>query len=56
MNDYEDSSSFPLKMFLLICMVMFGLFLMGGSTDGIIGEVATAPKRDLMEINGENNG
>jgi hypothetical protein len=49
MNDYEDSP--PLKMFLLICMIMFGLFLMGGSTDGTTVEGATAPKRDLMEVN-----
>ena len=56
MNDYEDSSSSPLKMFLLIFMITFGFFLMGGSTDWITGEVATAPKRDLMEVDSENNG
>jgi hypothetical protein len=32
MNDYEDSS--PLKMFLLISMIMVGVFLIGGSTEG----------------------
>jgi len=32
MNDYEDSS--PLKMFLLISMIMVGVFLIGGSTNG----------------------
>jgi len=45
MNDYEDSS--PLKMFLLISMIMLGVVLMGGSTEGSkTDEVAL--KRDLM--------
>lgn len=48
MNDYEDSS--PLKMFLLISMVMLGLFFMGGSGDGTNVEGLNVVKRDLMEV------
>ncbi len=53
MNDYEDSS--PLKMFLLISMIMIGVFLVGSSTEGSTIDKATV-KRDLMEIPIQNNG
>lgn len=53
MNDYEDSS--PLKMFLLISMVMVGVFLLGGTTEGSTVEGATI-NRDLMEVSIKNNG
>ncbi len=47
MNDYEESS--PLKMFLLISMILLGVFLLNGSTEGSTVENITSA-RDLMEI------
>jgi hypothetical protein len=45
MSDYEDSS--PLKMLLFISMIILGVMVLNGSTDGANVEGITL-KRDLM--------